>query len=198
MLSRASRPAHSHALPRRPRRGMTMVECTLVLTVFLIMLFGMFEYCRFLLVLHVTNNAARDGARYASVNVDKPSTFPTADYTDGAGKVFHSIQRYTKERMGGVHGNLTGFRVAAFAVDQAGLDLTPPVIRPKTKSTGSPPTYPDPYNPADPNAVPWNQVPFPDRLAVQIDGYYKPLLPNFLLMPTSIHVNITAMAGGEG
>ena len=52
------------------RRGMTLVESTLVLMVFLMLLFGIFEYCRFLMVLHITNNAARDGARYAVVNLD--------------------------------------------------------------------------------------------------------------------------------
>ena len=55
------------------RRGMTIVESALVLSVFLMLLFGLFEYCRFLMVLHLTNNAARDGARYAVVNVNCPS-----------------------------------------------------------------------------------------------------------------------------
>ena len=46
---------------RTHRRGMTIVETTLALGLFLLLLFGLFEYCRFLMVLHVTNNAARDG-----------------------------------------------------------------------------------------------------------------------------------------
>src|SRR3954470_18319969 len=93
------------------RQGSTVVESALVLSVFLMLLFGMFEYCRFLLVLHVTNNAARDGARYASVNVDKPSNFPTVDYTDGTGKVYPSIQKYTKTRMGGTEKQLQNFKI---------------------------------------------------------------------------------------
>lgn len=190
MLTRSRPPAR--------RSGMTLVETTLVLAVFLVLLFGMFEYCRFLFVLHLTNNAARDAARYASVNLDKPTTFPTADYTDGSGRVYPSIERYTRERMGGSQKNIEGFRVAVFAVDQAGLDLTPAVVRPKTKSTASPKVYPDPFNPGDANAVPWNTVPFPDRLAVTIDGTYRPLLPNFLLMPDTIKIDVTATVGGEG
>jgi hypothetical protein len=177
------------------RRGLTIVEAALVLSVFLLLLFGMFEYCRFLLVLHVTNNAAREGARYASVNTDKPADFPTADFTDGAGRTFRSIHQYTRDRMGGTQGNIDGFRVAVYAVDPAGLTLDPPVVRPKSLN---PPTYPDPFDPADPNAVPWNSAPFPDRLAVTIDGSYRPVLPTFLLMPSSIPINITAMIGGEG
>jgi hypothetical protein len=183
---------------RTARRGITVVECTLVMSVFLLLLFGMFEYCRFLLVLHVTNNAARDGARYAAVNVDKPDNFPTVNYTDGTGKVYPSIQEYTRRRMGGTEKQLVGFRVAVYTVDQAGLDLNPPVIRPKTTSTGSPASYPDMFNPNDPLHVPWNTVPFPDRLAVTIDGTYKPLLPTFLLMPSTIKVTVTSRTSGEG
>ena len=65
---------------------MTLVESALVLGIFLVLLFGIFEYCRFLLVLHVTTNASRDGARYASVNWDKPSTFNKTNYTDANGR----------------------------------------------------------------------------------------------------------------
>ena len=79
------------------RRGITIVEATLVLSVFLMMLFGMFEYCRFLMVLHITNNAARDGARYAVVNLDKPDNFNTTNYGTRP-----SVVNYTTTRMGGV------------------------------------------------------------------------------------------------
>src|SRR5689334_17002312 len=98
------------------RRGVTVVEGALVLSVFLLLLFGMFEYCRFLLVLHVTNNAAREGARYAVVNVDKPSDFDYNDFTDASGKTFDNIQKYTTTRMGNIHvKNIEGFRVACYA-----------------------------------------------------------------------------------
>jgi hypothetical protein len=189
-------------LTRRPnrtvRRGGTIVESVLVLSVFLLLLFGMFEYCRFLLVLHVTNNAARDGARYAAVNVDKPDNFPNVNYTDNAGKVYPSIKEFTRRRMGGAEKQVVGFRVAVYAVDQTGLDLNPPVVRPKTKSTAIPAAYPNMFATNDPLAVPWNNVPFPERLAVTIDGTYKPLLPTFLLMPATIKINVTSLTSGEG
>src|SRR5581483_6055993 len=156
---------------RRIRRGMTFVECTLVLSVFLLLLFGIFEYCRFLLVLHITNNAARDGARYASVMVSSTATASVSQ---------QQIIDYTKVRVSGVQNSIEGLAVAVYAVDQAGLDQTPSVVRAKTKTAG---TYPDPFNSSDPNAVPWNSAPFPDRIAVTIKGTYRPLLPTFLLMP---------------
>jgi len=173
---------------------MAVVESALVLSVFLMLLFGMFEYCRFLLVLHTTNNASRDGARYACVNLDKPSTFPTANYTDGSGQVYVNVQTYTQNRMGGVDKQIAGFQVAVYPVDQAGLDLVPPVVRPKSYSST---VFPDPFV-SDPNTLPWNSAPFPDRIAVTIKGTYNPVVPSFLLMPSNIPIYITSIAGGEG
>ncbi|MBP3959068.1 pilus assembly protein [Gemmata sp. G18] len=185
-------------LRRKHRRGMTVVESALVLSVFMLLLFGMFEYCRFLMVLHISNNAARDGARYAVVNLDKPSTFDDTDYTDASGTIYLSIQNYTTARMGGMQKNIEGFQVAAYAVDQSGLALSPPVVRPKAKSTAPAGTYPNPFNASDPYAVPWNTAVFTEKIAVTIDGNYRPLLPTLMLMPTLISVKTTAIMGSEG
>jgi hypothetical protein len=176
---------------------MTTVESALVMGVFALLLFGIFEYCRFLLVLHVTHNAARDGARYAAVNLSKPTNFDTVDYVDGTGKVFPSIVRYTRERMGHLDRHLGNFRVAAYPVDEAGLNLTPPIIRPKTTdSSGT--TYPDPFNPSDPNRTNWNEAIFTERIAVTIRATYTTALPTFLLMPANMEINVTGLAGSEG
>jgi Flp pilus assembly protein TadG len=177
---------------------MTVVESALVLAVFCLLLFGIFEYSRFLYVMHVTHNATRDGARYAVVNMDKPTNFDTTDYTDASGAVTWSIQRYTTVRMGGTDKQLVGYKVAVFAVDGAGLALSPPVVRPKTTSTGAPPTYPDPFNSSDPNKVPWNQASFSEGVAVTIQGDYRPFLPAFMFLPSSFTVSVTALAGSEG
>lgn len=188
----------------RRRRGLTIVESALVMSVFLLLLFGMFEYCRFLLVLHVTNNAAREGARYAVVNMDKPSDFDYADYTDSSGKTFVNIQDYTKARMSGVKNTVEtpaaytsqgpSAIVACFAVDPAGLALNPPIVRPKTK-TG---TYPDPFIKNDSNRVPWNSAVFTEKIGVTVYGVYRPVLPSFLLMPATIDIKTTAIMGSEG
>lgn len=186
-------------LRRTRRRGMTVVESALVLSVFLMLLFGMFEYCRFLMVLHVSNNAAREGARYAVVNIDKPSNFDYVDFTDSGGKTFAHIQKYTTSRMGNIHiRNIENFRVACYAVDPAGLALTPPVVRPKAKPTAGTGVYPDPFNNTDSNRVPWNSSQFTEKIAVTVDGNYRPILPTFLLMPGSISVKTTSVMGSEG
>ncbi len=171
---------------RNRRKGSTIVESALILSVFLLLLFGIFEYCRFLFVLHVTNNAAREGARYASVNATAP--------TSQAATLQTAIIAYTKQKMSGVDANISGYQAAVYAVDPTGLTLTPPVIRPVS---ANPPTYPDPFNSSDPNAVPWNSAPFPNRIAVTIKGTYYPAMPVFLFMPSNVPIYITAVMGAE-
>jgi Flp pilus assembly protein TadG len=168
------------------RRGATVVESALVLSVFLLLLFGIFEYCRFLFVLHVTNNAAREGARYASVNATAPTSQSATLQT--------AIIAYTTQMMSGVQNQISGYQVAVYAVDPTGLTLTPPVIR---AASANPPTYPNPFNSSDPNAVPWNSAPFPNRIAVTIQGTYYPTTPAFLFMPNSVPIYITAVLGAE-
>jgi Flp pilus assembly protein TadG len=50
------------------RAGATAVETAAVVTVFLLFLFGILEYCRLIYCQQVVTNAAREGARYAIVN----------------------------------------------------------------------------------------------------------------------------------
>ncbi len=64
--------------PKR-RTGSTAVETALVMLPLIMFLCGVFEYGRFLMVLNVLNNAAREGCRYALVN-NTASTI-TADVT---------------------------------------------------------------------------------------------------------------------
>jgi Flp pilus assembly protein TadG len=173
--------------PRTQRRGVTTVETALVLAVFCLLLFGVFEYTRFLYMLHVTNNAARDGARYASVNQTKPSNFDTVDYTytDASNNtvVVPNITSYTRSRMGGGDqqlGGATGCTITCYVADPTALAQTPPVVQPLTSATGA-----------------W-QTTFPSRVAVTITGTYRPILPGFLFMPSSVPVTVSAVAGSEG
>jgi Flp pilus assembly protein TadG len=191
MLLRLAHPSNARSASAlvRKRRGVTIVESALVLSVFLMLLFGMFEYCRFLYTLHVTNNAAREAARYASVNVNCSGT--SVATTQAA------VVAYAKTKMGMAYLNLSGYNAAVYSVDPTGLTLSPPVIRAATSSTASPAVYPDPFNSSDPNAVAWNSSSFPNRIAVSIKGTYVPVLPTLLIMPSSIPIYVTAMCGAE-
>jgi hypothetical protein len=171
----------------RKRRGITVVETALVLGVFLLLLFGLFEYCRFLFVLHLTNNAARDGARYAAVRVSCPA--------DQVAPTQAAIVQYTQDRMGGAQKQIEGFAVAVYPCDPTGLAQTPPVIRSKSVNGSAP--YPDPFTGGAANPA-WNAVSFPDRVAVTIKGTYKPITPVLLLMPDAIDIRVTAVVGSEG
>lgn len=184
----------------RRRGGATVVEVALVISVFLMFLFGLFEYCRYLLMLHVSTNAARDGARYAVVNVNRPSTFVDTDFYDGA-RTFQSVVRYTSMRLAtndkmmksatptpfkdtaGNPAGTTQCQVEVFPCDPAQLNLTPPQVAPK---------------PGFPATVLWNQASFGERIAVRLTGTYVPVLPNFLLMGTTIPMSVSVTAGSEG
>jgi len=55
---------------QRDRRGATTVEMALVLPICFVFIFGLFDFCRVLMVRQVADNAAREGARYATVSTD--------------------------------------------------------------------------------------------------------------------------------
>ncbi|MDW8244564.1 MAG: pilus assembly protein [Thermogemmata sp.] len=177
------------------RSGAAAVEMALVVFVLLMLIFGIFEYARFLFVMHVTHNAARDAARYAAVNLDKPSNFSTTDFTNAAGETYVSINNYAIARMAGIQNQLTNFQIAVYPVDNNGLYSNPPIIRPKSKI---PSIYPDPFNPSDPNHVPWNQADYTEKIAVTIRGDFRSILPNLLFMQNTIHIRITGMSTAEG
>ena len=162
----------------RRRGGVTLVECTFVLSIFLMFLFAIFEYSRLLMLLHVSNNAARSGARHATVNTDKGGAFVYAD----SGST-ESIEKHVKNQMGGADTMIHDFAVTCFPCDTAQLYADPPVLTPKT---GSPP---------------WNQATFTERIAVRITGKYRPVLPFVVFFYSNtdfVPIQVTAAAGSEG
>lgn len=65
-------------VPRLParRRGLTLVETAIVISLVLLIIMGIYEYGRFVMVRQVVQNAAREGARLAVVSTN---TLTTAD-----------------------------------------------------------------------------------------------------------------------
>jgi Flp pilus assembly protein TadG len=55
------------------RTAAALVETAAIVTLFLMLLFGVLEYCRFLFFRQLIDNAAREGARYAVVNTNSPT-----------------------------------------------------------------------------------------------------------------------------
>jgi hypothetical protein len=183
--------------PRRRRRlrsGTTLVETALVLSLLMLFLFGIFEYARYLLVNQLLANAARDGARYAATNVDKSGTFVTVDE---GGK--DCIRDYVIQEAKGADKWVENFAVSVFPCDTSdttGIYANPPVIKPKASYAS------------------WNEASFTDRLGVQIDAKYRPVLPavwlpngggNGWVVPFysangdgTVTIKIVAASGSEG
>jgi hypothetical protein len=167
-----------------------VVEVALLLGLFLMFLFGIFEYGRYLMTVHVISNAARDGVRYASVHVGEPYNFDTTD-ADG----LTNIRNYVIERTGGAHRMLTPpisgrpeSMVEVFPCDNIRLYQIPSVATPK------PGWSPNPGS----RTVHWNNATFSERIAVRVTGTYTPLLPNLLWLTALNSVSITAVSGSEG
>ncbi len=142
-------------LIRRPRGGQrraaTLVEAAFVLSLALLFLFSIIEYGRFLMVLHVTNNAAREGARYAVVH--------TGDGTTKA-----QVISVVTSRMAGVDSNIVGYNVNVFTVDPAGI------YNAGTNTYNYSPTL---QAKAGSN---WNDAQFGNGIAVQVTGTYQPIV----------------------
>jgi Flp pilus assembly protein TadG len=58
----------------RKRRGATVVETAVVLGLGLLILFAILDYGRYMMVRHLVDNAAREGARMAVVASNDPNT----------------------------------------------------------------------------------------------------------------------------
>lgn len=93
---------------RRQRRGATLVESSIVLCIFLLFLFGLIEYARFVMVYQGMQNAAREGARYA-IAVINPDTVTDAN-----------VQAEVKRRLKGMDRNLNNFTVTVYAIAERG------------------------------------------------------------------------------
>lgn len=73
------------------------MEFAFVAPVFILALLGILEYTRFLFVVQMLNNAAREGARYASVNTTTVTTSAIQTYVDNylAGQGSTQLSGYT-------------------------------------------------------------------------------------------------------
>jgi Flp pilus assembly protein TadG len=96
----------------RKREGAVLVEMAAVVAVLMLLLFGIFEYCRIVFVRQVVVNAAREGARYAVVN--------TLDTT-----VVSDTQAYVKTRMSGLDKQAKTYDCQVYLSDAGGNNIGP-------------------------------------------------------------------------
>jgi Flp pilus assembly protein TadG len=87
-----------------PRRGAAVVETSVVLCIFLLFVFGLLEYAKFVFVYQSMQNAAREGARYA-IAVINPDTVTDAN-----------VEAEVLRRLKGVDRNPKKFTVTTYGI----------------------------------------------------------------------------------
>jgi len=159
----------------RARRGAAAVEFAFMVPIMLIVSFAIMEYCRYLMLLNLANNACRNGARYASVNTANGTPPPS-----GPGTVTTAnIQARVTADMCGQQKALTGSG-----------SFPPPLVYRANPATGAPAT--------DATGPNWYAASYGEPIAVQINGQYKPIFGgaiNFAMPPT---FTVTVMVNSEG
>ncbi len=101
---------------QRRRLGAAAVEAALVLPVVITFLFGILEYGRYVMMLQVVTNAAREGARYA-VEHTNPVTLNGVTYGNATSDVTTAVTK----AMGGQ--SLSGQTVQVYTADSLGNNL---------------------------------------------------------------------------
>jgi Flp pilus assembly protein TadG len=163
------------ACRRRPRRAVTLVETTLVISMALLFMFGVYEYGRYIMTLQAVENAAREGARWAVANT---ATGTTAQVN---GVVLNSL--------GGVDQQLANFTITVTGI----------IMVPQNPGETAGQVLPDIPASASSPAIPgWTTASATDGISVQVDGDYSPILPTFLFLNPTIHVRSTSVMYSEG
>jgi len=195
---------------RLRRSGAAAVELAVVIGPVLLLIFGVLEYCRLLMVRQVCENAVREGARYAVARTTgtNPSTGVTWTTNDMQTRVQNAMAGLQKGLL-----NHTG--AGAFTVSTSSTSdilvyrcsvsaTTPTVITPQdinvsgtttnyTPTTSlSSGTYPTNWYSAN-----WQDARFGDSIAVQIMCTYQPVSAKFLMMPSSIKLNFISVMSSE-
>jgi len=95
----------------RARRGAVAVETAVVLSLVFLLVLGIFEYGRFLMVYNMTEFASREGARMVSVQFTANRT--TADIN----VITQQVKDYTRSVMGVTANQLEGLDVTVTRLD---------------------------------------------------------------------------------
>ena len=175
----------THRLTRRARRtGAATVEFAFVALPLFVLLFGIFEYGRFLFVHHAAENAARDGARFAAVHTSggtmagEPAVITTADVKEVVRSGVFNGKAYGSGLFG-AENQIDGYACDVYAVNQVHLAANPPDVEPAGKPA-------------------WNSAGFQDKVVVRISGQYRPVVTSLIGLGSSVEFKVTAMSSSEG
>jgi Flp pilus assembly protein TadG len=101
---------------RRRARGAAAVEAALVLPFLMMFLLGVMEYGRYVMMLHVLQNAAREGARYAIAHTE-PVVVSGVTYGNGTSDVTNVVNNFLAGQ------KLSSQTVQVYLSDTSGNDI---------------------------------------------------------------------------
>jgi hypothetical protein len=153
---------------KRPRRGASVVEAAMVLPIVLLFLMGILEYGRYMMMMQVLTNAAREGAHYAlthtePVTLNVPSVGIAGTYGNATSDVQAIVNKFSAGQQ------LTGQTIQVYESDVAG------------NSTGA-----------------WTSAASGESICVKISGTYHFMIPAMLSLPASKVVTAQAIMRSEG
>ena len=144
---------------KRPiRRGATVVEAAVVMVLFLMFLFSIIEYGRYLGLRQAAENAARHGARWArcNTNYNGINGLPLGDKTIVVQRIREALGPGSANNI--VESQLTGDAINVYK------------INPATQA----------------NIGAWDTANSSDSIAVEITGQYRWVVPNFLMLASDV------------
>jgi Flp pilus assembly protein TadG len=178
------------------RSAATVVEAAVIMGVFLLLFFGLFEYCRLLYVRQVATNAVRDGARYAVVRTgDSTTTANVQDFVWGQMGCNSNATRLMLANHNNINNpfkrDLTSDSdIRVYRCNAAGNP------QPRDANTGVVGTASTNID-SNWNAADWKNARFGDLIAVDCVCKYKPILSGFLFMPSSINLSFKSITASE-
>lgn len=101
---------------KQRRRGSALVETAMTLPVCLLLIFGIMEYGRYLMMMHLINNAAREGARYA-VSHTEPVIIEGVTYGSATSDVIAVVDKFVMGK------RLVGQATTVYLADSAGNSI---------------------------------------------------------------------------
>lgn len=94
----------------KQRSGATVIEMAVVISILALFIFGIMEYCLIIYAHQVTENAAREGSRYAIVNSTDPS-------------LVANTQNVVKNFMGGLDTKMKNYSCTVYLADTTGKNI---------------------------------------------------------------------------
>ncbi len=182
--------------PGRRRRAASIVEFALVGPLVLFLIIGCLEWCLYMFTINQAQNAAREGARYASTRTDTYQSFPATQPflnqnppdTYDAGLVSQAaIVAWVQNYLTNAGTQISNLTITIYKVNAVGqpIDVNGNVLTTAQADTLT-------------NQGQWNQTSFGQLICVQITGTYKPIIPGISRIGLAPPVVATSAMGSEG